>query len=45
MAPAAGPAWAGADRIALRRRKPRVHIQTDLDDRAGKFYLVDGDLE
>ena len=45
MAPVVELAWAGADRIALRDIEPHVHIQTDLDDRPGKFYLVDGDLE
>ena len=39
-APVAVPAWARADRI-----EPGVHIQTDLDDRPGKFYLLNDDLE
>ena len=39
--------WLGQELIVLRYRdiEPDVHIQTDLDDRPGKFYLVDGDLE
>ena len=37
----------GQELIVLRYRdiEPDVHIQTDLDDRPGKFYLVNGDLE
>jgi hypothetical protein len=45
VAPAAGPAWAGGIVLRYRDIEPDVHIQTDLDDRPGKFYLINGDLE
>ena len=39
--------WLGQELIVLRYRNvdPRMHVQTDLDDRTGKFYPVNGDLE
>jgi hypothetical protein len=39
--------WLGQRVIVLRHRhvEPGMHIQTDLDDRAGKSYFTNGNLE
>ena len=44
-APDDAPAWAKVIVLRHRHVDPGVHIQTDLDHRPAKFYLVNGNLE